>query len=190
MVRYLANKAALMTSSLDMSPFQIFFIDHTSKTTTFIDPRLPNDLPILPMDIAQPHLLAPNDPASPLLPPPPPRNHRHSLTPPPNAQRSTSPTTAAFLAPPSSRRRSRSVGDDELNQSARSLNGSRPLTASTSGGVALSTNGQGSSLGGATAVATPPAVVFTTPTAYNDKVLSCGIVIKTCGNIYMVLSFP
>ena len=28
--------------------FQMFFIDHTAKTTSFIDPRMPNDLPLLP----------------------------------------------------------------------------------------------------------------------------------------------
>lgn len=27
-----------------------FFIDHTARTTTFIDPRLPNELPLLPLD--------------------------------------------------------------------------------------------------------------------------------------------
>jgi hypothetical protein len=39
---------------------QVFFIDHTSRTTTFIDPRLPNELPILPPTSATP-------PASPHL---------------------------------------------------------------------------------------------------------------------------
>ena len=29
---------------------QTFFIDHTARTTTFIDPRLPNELPLLPLD--------------------------------------------------------------------------------------------------------------------------------------------
>ena len=150
--------------------FQMFFIDHTAKTTTFMDPRLPNDLPLLPPDLvttptggtgATPGglspspLLAPNDPNSPLLPPPPPRHHRHSLTPPPlpgipsgassggrshsltpppNVVGARSPSFSGgsggtsgggggsfgnSLAPPSSRRRSRSVGDEELHQSAR-----------------------------------------------------------------------
>eukprot|EP00095_Tigriopus_kingsejongensis_P006892 maker-scaffold125_size330479-snap-gene-2.15 protein:Tk06892 transcript:maker-scaffold125_size330479-snap-gene-2.15-mRNA-1 annotation:"e3 ubiquitin" len=131
-----------------------FFIDHTAKTTTFIDPRLPNDWPLLPLDVSEPHLLAPNDPASPLLPPPPPRNHRHSLTPPPNSSRSAAANAAIFLAPPNSRRRSRSVGDEELNQSARSMHAVRPLTSSASGGVSI------------------PTVIFSTPTAYNDKVVA------------------
>ncbi|TRY80057.1 hypothetical protein TCAL_06772 [Tigriopus californicus] len=133
---------------------KIFFIDHTAKTTTFIDPRLPNDWPLLPLDVSEPHLLAPNDPASPLLPPPPPRNHRHSLTPPLNTNRTATPNTAIFLAPPNARRRSRSVGDDELNQSARSMSVVRPLTSSTSGGVTM------------------PAVLCNTPTAYNEKVVA------------------
>ena len=96
---------------------QTFFIDHTAKTTTFIDPRLPLEWPILILPAltadatpqtppvlyaggydsvlltptassSQAHLLAPNDPASPLLPPPPPRNLRHSVTPPPTANAS------------------------------------------------------------------------------------------------------
>jgi len=119
-----------------------FFIDHTAKTTTFIDPRLPNDLPLLPhsetaaaqtgSQAGTPVTGADAGPPVPtLMPPPPPRSHRHSLTPPASSpdQRSTSPTTATTngatpnsLAPPVNRRRSRSVGDEELNQSARALN--------------------------------------------------------------------
>ena len=49
---------------------QMFFIDHAAKTTSFIDPRLPNDLPHLTAENAQPHLLLPNDPNATLLPPP------------------------------------------------------------------------------------------------------------------------
>ena len=73
--------------------FQTFFIDHTAKTTSFIDPRLPNDLPILPTS-AQPVPGTPTspahaqvspttptqllvDPGIPLMPPPPPRHHRY-----------------------------------------------------------------------------------------------------------------
>ena len=62
---------------------QMFFIDHAAKTTSFIDPRLPNDLPHLTAENAQPHLLLPNDPNATLLPPPLPRHHGASLTPPP-----------------------------------------------------------------------------------------------------------
>ena len=40
--------------------FQTFFIDHTAKTTTFIDPRLPLELPIL---------LGPTTDVAPLTPP-------------------------------------------------------------------------------------------------------------------------
>jgi hypothetical protein len=127
-----------------------FFIDHTAKTTTFIDPRLPNDWPLLPVEpelmtptSSQLHLLAPNDPASPLLPPPPPRNHRHSLTPPlpgSSAHRASSPAphSTSLLAPPlPSRRRSRSVGDEELNQSARTLNGATGVQHIVAGAAAI-----------------------------------------------------
>ena len=69
---------------------QMFFIDHTAKTTSFIDPRMPNDLPLLPADLAPPTLLMPNDPNATLLPPPPPRNHGASLTPPPSTMRNSS----------------------------------------------------------------------------------------------------
>ena len=84
----------------------MFFIDHTARTTTFIDPRLPNDLPLMP---APPnsgasgssgsgsgaHLLLPTDPngIGSLLPPLPPRHHGASLTPPPTATGSRSPST-------------------------------------------------------------------------------------------------
>lgn len=61
----------------------MFFIDHAAKTTSFIDPRLPNDLPNIPVQSAPPHLLLPNDPNATLLPPPPPKHHGASLTPPP-----------------------------------------------------------------------------------------------------------
>ena len=64
----------------------MFFIDHSAKTTSFIDPRLPNDLPLLPADSAPPYLLLPNDPNATLLPPPPPRHHGASLTPPPTSR--------------------------------------------------------------------------------------------------------
>ena len=63
--------------------FQMFFIDHAAKTTSFIDPRLPNDLPPISIESAPPHLLLPNDPNATLLPPPPPKHHGASLTPPP-----------------------------------------------------------------------------------------------------------
>ena len=63
--------------------FQMFFIDHAAKTTSFIDPRLPNDLPHISAESAPPHLLLPNDPNCTLLPPPPPKHHGASLTPPP-----------------------------------------------------------------------------------------------------------
>lgn len=60
----------------------MFFIDHNGKSTSFIDPRLPNDLPLLQNEAAGvTHLQIPN-----LLPPLPPRNHGASLTPPPSAR--------------------------------------------------------------------------------------------------------
>lgn len=110
----------------------MFFIDHNGKSTSFIDPRLPNDLPLLQNDAsagAASHLTIPN-----LLPPLPPRHHGASLTPPPSA-RPPSPASPLlsphFLAPPGSsgtdvvnRRRSRSVGDEELNHCLTS--GSQP----------------------------------------------------------------
>ena len=97
----------------------MFFIDHTAKSTSFIDPRLPNDLPLLQNEAAGvTHLTIPS-----LLPPLPPRHHGASLTPPPSARAPTSPMVSPMspnnlLAPPSdgvNRRRSRSVGDEELN---------------------------------------------------------------------------
>ena len=100
----------------------MFFIDHTAKTTSFIDPRMPNDLSLLPSDLNPPQLLLPNDPNATLLPPPPPRNHGASLTPPPTARSSSPPTSTSHLAPPSSdveingRRRSRSVGDEDISR--------------------------------------------------------------------------
>lgn len=127
---------------------KVFFIDHTSRTTTFIDPRLPNELPILPSTSgtppASPHLLLPTDAL--LLPPPMARHHGASLTPPPtgtSGARSLSPMSGLgtpispnrlLLTPPSviddvmgsSRRRSRSVGHDELQISARDLADSLP----------------------------------------------------------------
>ena len=95
-----------------------FFIDHTARTTTFIDPRLPNELPLLPLDptppstgcgdgapmngatlIATPpalHTPTSGQQPPPLLAAPPhPRSHRHSLTPPPHANRSPSPGSGA-----------------------------------------------------------------------------------------------
>lgn len=100
----------------------MFYIDHNGKSTSFIDPRLPNDLPLLQSDASAGasavHLTIPS-----LLPPLPPRHHGASLTPPPSA-RPPSPASSHllspnFLAPPGSdvvnRRRSRSVGDEELN---------------------------------------------------------------------------
>jgi hypothetical protein len=118
---------------------KVFFIDHTSRTTTFIDPRLPNDLPILPSTSgtppASPHLLLPTDAF--LLPPPMARHHGASLTPPPtgtSGARSGPISPNRLLTPPSmmddvigsSRRRSRSVGHDELQTSARDLADSLP----------------------------------------------------------------
>ena len=127
----------------DVLFFQVFFIDHTSRTTTFIDPRLPNELPILPSTSetppASPHLLLPTD--SLLLPPPMARHHGASLTPPPtgtSSARSLSPMAPIspnrLLTPGtlmgdmvgSSRRRSRSVGHDEIHNSARDLADSLP----------------------------------------------------------------
>ena len=124
--------------------FQIFFIDHSAKTTSFIDPRLPNDLPLLPADSAPPYLLLPNDPNATLLPPPPPRHHGASLTPPPTSrisntqfdmpcfgtidtQKNEPSINRQLLMPPSqfdhgtgqngnSRRRSRSVGEEEITR--------------------------------------------------------------------------
>ena len=104
----------------------MFFIDHNAKTTSFMDPRLPNDLPLLQSEAgAMPHLVIPSDQASnsTLLPPPPPRHHGASLTPPPSARApspATTPMSPNHLAPPPvtdgvNRRRSRSVGDEELN---------------------------------------------------------------------------
>ena len=124
--------------------FKVFFIDHTSRTTTFIDPRLPNELPILPPTSgtppASPHLLLPTD--SLLLPPPIPRHYGASLTPPPTSSgpiRSLSPLSGPIspnrlLMPPTfaddviggSRRRSRSVGHEEIQTSARDLAESLP----------------------------------------------------------------
>ena len=74
----------------------MFFIDHAAKTTSFIDPRLPNELPHTSVESAPPHLLLPNDPNATLLPPPPPRHHGASLTPPPISRVSGS----AFEMPP------------------------------------------------------------------------------------------
>ena len=94
----------------------MFFIDHTAKATSFIDPRLPNDLSLLQGDSAEAtHLTIPS-----LLPPVPPRHHGASLTPPPSARTPNpgSPMSPNLLAPPTdgaNRRRSRSVGDEELN---------------------------------------------------------------------------
>ena len=68
----------------------MFFIDHAAKTTSFIDPRLPNDLPNIAVESAPPHLLLPNDPNATLLPPPPPKHHGASLTPPPISRASGS----------------------------------------------------------------------------------------------------
>ena len=68
----------------------MFFIDHAAKTTSFIDPRLPNDLPHISVEAAPPHLLLPNDPNATLLPPPPPKHHGASLTPPPMSRASGS----------------------------------------------------------------------------------------------------
>jgi hypothetical protein len=120
----------------------MFFIDHAAKTTSFIDPRLPNDLPNIPVESAPPHLLLPNDPNATLLPPPPPKHHGASLTPPPisrtsgsafdmpmanefdNQRNPTLPTNKSskeqtHLMPPpgsNSRRRSRSVGEEEISR--------------------------------------------------------------------------
>ena len=122
----------------------MFFIDHSAKTTSFIDPRLPNDLPLLPADSAPPYLLLPNDPNATLLPPPPPRHHGASLTPPPTSrisntqfdmpcfgtidtQKNEPSINRQLLMPPSqfdhgtgqngnSRRRSRSVGEEEITR--------------------------------------------------------------------------
>ena len=124
----------------------MFFIDHAAKTTSFIDPRLPNDLPHISVDSAPPHLLLPNDPNATLLPPPPPKHHGASLTPPPMSRASgsafempvnltcdnqkcssvsASKKDQKHLMPPSeyinaqggnSRRRSRSVGEEEISR--------------------------------------------------------------------------
>ena len=147
--------------------FQMFFIDHTAKTTSFIDPRMPNELPLLPADLAPPTLLMPNDPNATLLPPPPPRNHGASLTPPPSGSGrgfATSPNGGAggssFLAPPSDtsgRRRSRSVGDDDI--------------ARHSGDIARHNRQSSSNISSAVFTATgtcPPADVIT----YNDRVVA------------------
>lgn len=85
---------------------QMFFIDHNAKSTSFIDPRLPNELPLLQNEGG--------GGAMTLMPPPPPRHHGASLTPPPSSRT----VTPSHLAPPSdpiNRRRSRSVGDEDMH---------------------------------------------------------------------------
>lgn len=146
------------------SVFQMFFIDHNAKATSFIDPRLPNELPLLQNEAGAmatpmtPRLLEPiNDQHATLLPPPLPRHHGASLTPPPSA-RLPSPAPPNRLAPPTepvNRRRSRSVGDEELNscltaQRSSSRNHLLPL----------------SPMATPTIEATPP------PMGYNDKVVA------------------
>ncbi len=99
----------------------MFFIDHNAKTTSFIDPRLPNDWRLLQAETSAAAATAAASNQG-LLPPLPPRHQGASLTPPPSA-RGPSPTnmfaSPNLLAPPAldgvNRRRSRSVGDEELN---------------------------------------------------------------------------
>ena len=121
----------------------MFFIDHTAKATSFIDPRLPNDLPLLQNEAAGVnHLTIPS-----LLPPLPPRHHGASLTPPPSARAPSpaspgSPMSPNLLAPPSdgvNRRRSRSVGDEELNSCLTQQN-SNMITYSGSASPTLAYN--------------------------------------------------
>ena len=95
----------------------MFYIDHNAKTTSFIDPRLPIELPILQNEagslMPHPPLMDPNDQGATLLPPPPPRHHGACLTPPPSAKGPVSPSRLAPPVDPINRRRSRSVGDEE-----------------------------------------------------------------------------
>ena len=94
----------------------MFYIDHNAKTTSFIDPRLPIELPILQNEagsLMPPPLLDPNDQGATLLPPPPPRHHGACLTPPPSTKGPVSPSRLAPPVDPINRRRSRSVGDEE-----------------------------------------------------------------------------
>ena len=79
----------------------MFYIDHNAKTTSFIDPRLPNELPLLQNEagslIPNITLLDPNDQGSTLLPPPPPRHHGACLTPPPSAKGPVSPSRLGMI---------------------------------------------------------------------------------------------
>ena len=77
----------------------MFYIDHNAKTTSFIDPRLPNELPLLQNEAGSlmPNLMDPTDQGATLLPPPPPRHHGACLTPPPLAK---GPVSPGRLAPP------------------------------------------------------------------------------------------
>ena len=83
----------------------MFFIDHNAKSTSFIDPRLPNELPLLQNETSG---------AMTLMPPPPPRHHGASLTPPPSSRTAT-PNHLAPPVDPVNRRRSRSVGDEDMH---------------------------------------------------------------------------
>ena len=80
----------------------MFYIDHNAKTTSFIDPRLPNELPLLQNEagslIPNITLLDPNDQGSTLLPPPPPRHHGACLTPPPSAKGPVSPSRLGMIS--------------------------------------------------------------------------------------------
>ncbi len=143
----------------------MFFIDHNAKTTSFIDPRLPNDLPLL-QSIGSgatplPSTLLPpvgSGGGASLSPPPPPRHHGASLTPPPSARTPTTPLSPNKLAPPVdgvNRRRSRSVGDEELhNCFATPPSPGSPRPSAHGGHAPLSQVDSG------------------TPMAYNEKVVA------------------